>query len=415
MVNFLSSRHGLRCRQCSCEFLYYFLFLSCLAVVFPTYTPLAAAITTDDICGETALTIIIFVIGIALCSVFFVLFIITCFIGCCMKKGKSNSNAPSSSKNVSIVVADIDQSTLLWGLDRVRMAHAMTKYNSIVRGLLDKYGGYEWYCSGSGVFVMAFRSSTSAVKMAQHLQHRLIQEPIDNFFDNSYIHLEMKRQREDQEKLATSAFAPDYDLIWNGPRACIGLHSAEMDKFVDKASGNTDYWGPGVGVAYDLCEQAHGGQILMSHEFYEASFGKSKDLRKKYKVREPPYELCLPSYMQPTPVYELIAVSRREFPPFPPTGFTPLFEYVTPLTKMQIMQMEAAEKQKKKEQKRLKRQQKVEKLRSQRHRRGRDSDSGSDEDSTPVLEHFEDTSSNGTQPYSRTSNVSPGSAPATPK
>eukprot|EP00796_Vickermania_ingenoplastis_P008564 gene8564-6005_t len=321
----------------------------------------------------TPLTVIIFVVGVALCSIFFMLFIITCLVSCCFGGKKSNKRAPTSSKKpITFVCIDVDQSVLLWTRDRAKTAHAIHTYNCIVRGLIGKYNCYEWWSSGSGLFMVATSNAVNALTLVQHLQHRMMQEPADKFFDNVYIELEIKRQKEDPTKLATSAFAPDYDLIWNGLRVCIGLHTCTMEVLKDPITGYVDYGGQGGKIAYEVCQQAHGGQTLMTRATYEETFMKHKSLQKKFKVKDivddgqldgvpsgeevvktskkmkisylpHPYLLRLPSSIHHSLLYELVTVARREFPVFPRSGYVPLYEYVTLISEIDEQRFESEE------------------------------------------------------------------------
>lgn len=359
---------------------------------FPYIFPrvLLASAADQDSCGQPTITLLIFIFSIALVAIFGALFFITCCIICCVGSGKSNHHAPSSeSKPITVVCVNIDQSLLFWRTDKVRMSNAVYQYNGLVRSLIHKYSCYEWVCSGSGQFIVATNSIVSALKFSQHLHHRLMQEPFDKYFDNAYMELELNRQEElgPHTTLATSAFAPEYDLIWNGIRVCIGIHTAERTILIkDNGTGYYDYGG-GVGrIAEDVCLQAYGGQTLLTSSAYDAAMKDKKTFSKSNKINlreESVGEVFLNAVGTTVKLYELISVARREFPPLSVHG-KPMYAYCGLEKENQMVQAEEAEKRRKrlqeKEKKRhKKRMKKLEENRSNRHRGDRYSDEFSDD------------------------------------
>jgi predicted ATPase/class 3 adenylate cyclase/DNA-binding NarL/FixJ family response regulator len=123
---------------------------------------------------------------------------------------------------VTFLFTDIEDSTRLWEEMPEKMAVALEVHDGIVRGTIERHGGYVFATGGDG-FCAAFSTAPDAAEAAVEIQQKL---------------------------LADSAGVPF--------RVRIGLHTGEATE------RNRDYFGPEVNRAARLMSTAHGGQIVVS-------------------------------------------------------------------------------------------------------------------------------------------------------
>ena len=123
---------------------------------------------------------------------------------------------------VTFLFTDIEDSTRLWEEMPEQMAVALEVHDSIVRGTIERRGGYVFATGGDG-FCAAFSTAPDAAEAAVETQQALLADP------------------------AAVPF-----------RVRIGLHTGEATE------RNRDYFGPEVNRAARLMATAHGGQIVVS-------------------------------------------------------------------------------------------------------------------------------------------------------
>jgi predicted ATPase/DNA-binding NarL/FixJ family response regulator len=123
---------------------------------------------------------------------------------------------------VTFLFSDIVDSTRLWEEAPTEMAAALEIHDRIVRGAIERRGGYVFATGGDG-FGAAFSTAPDAADAAVGIQQELLAEP---------------------------------SAVPFGVR--IGLHTGEATE------RNRDYFGPEVNRAARLMSTAHGGQIVVS-------------------------------------------------------------------------------------------------------------------------------------------------------
>ncbi len=123
---------------------------------------------------------------------------------------------------MTFLFTDIEDSTRLWEEMSEQMAVALEAHDGIVRGTIERHGGYVFATSDDG-FCAAFSTVPDAAEAAVEIQQKL---------------------------LADSVAVPF------GVR--IGIHTGEATE------RNRDYFGPEVNRAARLMSTAHGGQIVVS-------------------------------------------------------------------------------------------------------------------------------------------------------
>lgn len=277
----------------------------------------AAAAAAAEKCDETVFSTLVLILGIVLVTVGVFLFSAAFILACCVSKVKQSHTAPTDSKKrLTVMCIDIDQALYFWMEEGDKMLYAIEKYNRMVRGLIVKYECLEWRSNECGLFVVVTQHPKHAARLARHLQHIMQQDSWDSCFDNFYIQTEVQRQQEDPDDVATSAFASEYKAIWNGPRVRVGIHSA-LPNVIMKSNGigHNDYGSPASTTAYELCQLANGGQILVSEETYtEVVDPRGGDRLKEKLIFKNRREITFSSAPRVVVVRELVAMARREFP-----------------------------------------------------------------------------------------------------
>jgi class 3 adenylate cyclase len=128
------------------------------------------------------------------------------------------------SGTVTFLFTDIEGSTRLWEAAPEAMGRALERHAEIVRGEIERQGGYVFATGGDG-FAAAFGRAADAVAAATAAQALLLAEE----------------------------WANDATV-----RVRIGLHTGEA---VERGS---DYFGPAVNEAARLMAIGHGGQVICS-------------------------------------------------------------------------------------------------------------------------------------------------------
>ncbi|KAJ9463520.1 Adenylate cyclase [Diplonema papillatum] len=136
-----------------------------------------------------------------------------------------------SSGMAALVFTDIKSSTATWEYDFVAMKQALRTHNRVVRGLIERFDGYEVKTIGDS-FMIAFENAASAVNFALAVQAGL--------YDAEWP-LEISC-------LPQCAVEPG----WNGLRVRIGVHEGPVEVEKNELSGRFDYFGPTVNKAARL-------------------------------------------------------------------------------------------------------------------------------------------------------------------
>jgi predicted ATPase/class 3 adenylate cyclase/DNA-binding CsgD family transcriptional regulator len=130
------------------------------------------------------------------------------------------ANLPAGT--VTFLVTDIEGSARLWEDAPAALASAVETHDGVVRGTIERHGGYVFAAGGDG-FAAAFSTAADAADAAVEIQQHLLAEP---------------------------------DTVPFGVR--IGLHTGEATQ------RDRNYVGAEVNRAARLTAAAHGGQILVS-------------------------------------------------------------------------------------------------------------------------------------------------------
>lgn len=130
---------------------------------------------------------------------------------------------------ITLVFTDIQDSTRMWEELGDAFRPLLDRHNEIVRGLIEKWDGYEVKSHGDS-FMVAFQRGTDAVQFALDVQRDLAQQKWDK-----------------GEELLVR----------------IGMHTGEPFLGYDPA-GRPDYFGPVVNRAARISASGHGGQTILS-------------------------------------------------------------------------------------------------------------------------------------------------------
>jgi len=125
---------------------------------------------------------------------------------------------------VTFLFTDVEGSTSAWEAHPEAMALAIARHDAIVRGTIERSGGYVFSTAGDG-FAAAFARPADAISAALEMQRSLCAEP------------------------------------WPAPaviRVRMGVHSGEV------VARDGDFYGPTVNRAARIMAAGHGGQILTS-------------------------------------------------------------------------------------------------------------------------------------------------------
>jgi predicted ATPase/class 3 adenylate cyclase len=133
------------------------------------------------------------------------------------------ANVTVPSGTVTFLFTDVEGSTRLWAADREAMSASLALHDAILRGTIERGGGYV-FSTGGDSFSAAFARASDAVAAAQRAQAELAAAP------------------------------------WPGPalRVRMGLHLGEAEE------RGGDYFGPVVNTAARVEAAGHGGQVLLT-------------------------------------------------------------------------------------------------------------------------------------------------------
>eukprot|EP01116_Phalansterium_solitarium_P016770 TRINITY_DN396_c0_g1_i1.p1 TRINITY_DN396_c0_g1~~TRINITY_DN396_c0_g1_i1.p1 ORF type:complete len:521 (-),score=148.58 TRINITY_DN396_c0_g1_i1:563-2125(-) len=159
---------------------------------------------------------------------------------------KAADNAPIN--KVTLVFTDIENSTALWELDATTMALCLLQHNSLMRGTMTEFNGYEVKTEGDA-FMSAFKESFDAVRFCLSIQTRLMRLDWPNEFLTS---------------LAPDVFDDQGVRIFTGVRVRMGIHTGFPICQRDPNTGRMDYFGRMVNKAARIGGLARAGQVLVS-------------------------------------------------------------------------------------------------------------------------------------------------------
>lgn len=157
-------------------------------------------------------------------------------------------------RELAFVITDLEASTAIAAAAPRQFEKVQEMHDSLMRELIVRYQGYEINTEGDA-FHVAFKDVQHAVLFCMEVQYQM---------------LELDWPRE-VLRLAPckEVKAPDGSLVYRGPRVRMGVHWAAEGTVVQRLHQITKhrvFTGPAFQVTRELCEAAHGGQVLLSHE-----------------------------------------------------------------------------------------------------------------------------------------------------
>lgn len=168
------------------------------------------------------------------------------------EKLKANVKIPQG--KVSIVITDIQGSTMMWEQDPSAMKDALDVHDAIVRKCYVKQSGYEITTEGDS-FHLAFHHPLDALSFCLDCQTKLFNAPWSDDI------LALDNARDDRERKM------------RGLRVRMGVHHGHTASATHEITHRTFFKGEGIDIAKALEKGAHGGQILTNVETWKAVSG----------------------------------------------------------------------------------------------------------------------------------------------
>ncbi|KAJ9458497.1 hypothetical protein DIPPA_13515 [Diplonema papillatum] len=166
-------------------------------------------------------------------------------------RNRKKSRAPEG--RVALVFCDIQGAGKLWDAAPTAMAVASNTYNTVLHALVAENHGYLVKAAGDQ-FSIAFQNTFEACRFALNVQTSL---------------LEQTWPTELAEHSLAACVKKEDVLLWNGPRARIGVHSGLVETESNALTGRTDYFGPTVNKAARVEAASCGGLVLVTGDVME--------------------------------------------------------------------------------------------------------------------------------------------------
>ncbi|EFC49143.1 predicted protein, partial [Naegleria gruberi] len=163
--------------------------------------------------------------------------------------------APTSKNGkLACCFTDVQNSTVLWQSNEKAMREALVIHNQIMRRNLELCNGFEVKTNGDSFFVV-FKDPVDALDWCVSVQHDLLHAkwPAD-----LYSMWDCRPEWDEESRR----------MMWSGVRVRMGLHYAQADYVFDKVMKRPDYFGTCVNTSARVEAMAHGGQILVTEEFF---------------------------------------------------------------------------------------------------------------------------------------------------
>lgn len=196
------------------------------------------------------------------------------------QSGRDNTNAPKDPQApFAMIFTDVQSSTALWARAPTTMSSAIEQHHEIIRGAIQRTGGYEVKTVGDS-FMVAFHEAEAAVRFALDVQLSLVSAEWGPEIDQTYFEIEQE-EAEGDESQTQSVSGEDYGLQFgatgqrkiisapfHGIRVRVGVHFGFGDIRKDPVSQGYDYYGTVVNTAARVEGVGHGGQILITEPVY---------------------------------------------------------------------------------------------------------------------------------------------------
>jgi len=168
------------------------------------------------------------------------------------EKLKANVKIPKG--KVSIVITDIQGSTMMWEQDPSAMKDALDVHDAIVRKCYVKQSGYEITTEGDS-FHLAFHHPLDALSFCLDCQTKLFNAPWSD------------------DILALENASHDRARQMRGLRVRMGVHHGHTTSVTHEITHRTFFKGEGIDIAKALEKASHGGQIITNVETWKTVSG----------------------------------------------------------------------------------------------------------------------------------------------
>ncbi|KAL6047965.1 Serine/threonine protein kinase, catalytic domain containing protein, variant 2 [Balamuthia mandrillaris] len=175
---------------------------------------------------------------------------------------------PPPTGKMTIIFSDIQRAAALWEFDPYAMKEATLLHNTIIREALREFHGYEvallqeGATGGEGSFCLAFQDAVDAVSWCAAVQERLLKA-------------DWPEKLLEHPHAAEETSGADDEVVFRGLRVRMGLHYGEPRMGKDPMTRRIEYIGPVVNKAARITTIAHGGQVVVSENFFTITKGKA--------------------------------------------------------------------------------------------------------------------------------------------
>eukprot|EP00210_Caulerpa_lentillifera_P004367 g4165.t1 len=155
---------------------------------------------------------------------------------------------------IAFVVTDVEASTQQSVANEAAFKQLTNIHDMIMRDTYDAYKGYEIQTEGDS-FQLAFSSTASAVRFCLDVQRNFL----DFKWGAEILRLPYCTLRKDVRG----------GVSFHGPRVRMAIHWAKETVVTNRVHPSTKhviFEGPAFNVAKELCDNASGGQVLMTHD-----------------------------------------------------------------------------------------------------------------------------------------------------
>eukprot|EP01116_Phalansterium_solitarium_P016774 TRINITY_DN396_c0_g3_i2.p1 TRINITY_DN396_c0_g3~~TRINITY_DN396_c0_g3_i2.p1 ORF type:complete len:899 (-),score=258.19 TRINITY_DN396_c0_g3_i2:198-2894(-) len=151
---------------------------------------------------------------------------------------------------VTLVFTDVEHSTAMWEIDSRLMSNCLALHNSVIRGAIAEFAGYEVKTEGDA-FMIAFSEAINAINFCLTVQERLVVAEWPDEFDQF-------------KDLAPVVKDEAGKILFSGMRVRMGAHCGLPICQEDPNTHRMDYFGRMVNKAARITGIAQAGQIIVS-------------------------------------------------------------------------------------------------------------------------------------------------------
>eukprot|EP00755_Sulcionema_specki_P008405 Sspe_Gene.40844::Locus_19730_Transcript_1_1_Confidence_1.000_Length_5161::g.40844::m.40844 len=159
------------------------------------------------------------------------------------------TDVPPPTGHIAIVFTDVQGSTQLWDHEPMAMRAALVLHNKTLREGMVEFRGYEVKTEGDA-FMVAFSTPSEALKWCCAMQQALLAIS----WPPEILGL----------PTASKVVGDSGNLVWNGLRVRMGMHTGNPFCDPDPVTGRMDYFGPVVNMCARVAGLGRGGEIVAS-------------------------------------------------------------------------------------------------------------------------------------------------------